>query len=86
MSNGRKYKADKIAFFACLTCAIGLFVGGFFAPPMGVIDGSVLTAGGILLMFAAVAVGAQAVADGRNATIKAGGAEIEINTDDELQK
>lgn len=43
--------------FAKLMCAlltasaIGLFVWGFFVPPLGVIDGSVLKAGGILLGF-----------------------------------
>lgn len=32
--------------------SIGLFVGGFFVPPMGEIDGSVISATGILLAFA----------------------------------
>ena len=44
--------------FAKLMCAvltasaIGLFVWGFFVPPLGTIDGSVLKAAGILLGFA----------------------------------
>lgn len=44
--------------FAKLICAlltasaVGLFIWGFFVPPLGVIDGSVLKAGGILLGFA----------------------------------
>ena len=37
----------------CLTIAISLLfiIGGFLLPPMGIIDGSVLTAVGELLMF-----------------------------------
>ena len=80
--NGSRFKADKIVFFVCLIISIGLFIGGFFVPPMGVIDGSLLTAGGLLLGFAVVAVGAQALQDGRNATIKHGETEIQINQSD----
>lgn len=46
--------------FAKLMCAlltasaVGLFIWGFFVPPLGSIDGSVLKAGGILLGFAAL--------------------------------
>ena len=32
--------------------SIALFIGGFFVPPMGEIDGSVISATGILLGFA----------------------------------
>ena len=77
-----KLRADKIVFFVCLIISIGLFIGGFFVPPMGVIDGSILTAGGELLGFAALAVGAQAIADGRKATIKHGKTELNINDED----
>ena len=31
-----------IPFWICLICSIGLLVGGFFMPPKGEIDGSVL--------------------------------------------
>jgi len=43
-----------LIFWVCLIAAIGLFVGGFFVPPKGVIDGSVVTCGGILFGFAAL--------------------------------
>lgn len=39
------------AFWVCLIVSVGLFIGGFFVPPMGVIDGSVLKAVGMLLGF-----------------------------------
>lgn len=45
----------EIAFYLCLTVSIGLFVGGFFVPPTGVIDGSILQATGILFGFATLA-------------------------------
>lgn len=41
-----------LVFWVCLVAAIGLFVGGFFVPPMGIIDGSVVTSAGILFGFA----------------------------------
>ena len=38
-------------FYFNLFVSIALIVGGFFVPPLGIIDGSVLTAVGELLMF-----------------------------------
>jgi len=42
-------------FYLNLGVSIALTVGGFIIPPTGIIDGSVLTAVGLLLMFAVVA-------------------------------
>ena len=42
-------------FWVCLIISIGLMIAGFLIPPMGIIDGSVLTAVGILFGFAVVA-------------------------------
>jgi len=42
-------------FYLNLSVSIALIVGGFIIPPTGIIDGSVLTAVGLLLMFAVVA-------------------------------
>ena len=44
-----------IPFWICLIVSIGLIVAGFCVPPMGLIDGSVLTAVGILFGFATLA-------------------------------
>lgn len=41
-----------MAFGVCLVASIGLMVGGVFVPPTGVIDGSVLTAVGLLFGYA----------------------------------
>lgn len=42
-------------FYVTLTVSLMLIVGGFLVPPVGIIDGSVLTAVGLLLMFAVLA-------------------------------
>ena len=43
------------AFYINLSVSIVLIVCGFLLPPMGIIDGSVLTAVGLLLMFGVLA-------------------------------
>lgn len=42
-------------FYFNLTVSVLLIVGGFLVPPVGIIDGSVLTAVGLLQMFAVLA-------------------------------
>lgn len=44
-----------LPFWICLIVSISLMVAGFCVPPMGVIDGSVLTAVGVLFGFATLA-------------------------------
>ena len=64
-------------------CAIGLFVWGFFVPPLGIIDGSVLKAGGVLLAFAALWVIAHIVIElDKIARIKHGQTEIELKDEE----
>lgn len=41
-------------FYILLFVSICLIVGGFFCPPLGIIDGSVLTAVGELLLFGVI--------------------------------
>lgn len=74
----------KIATIVLTAMSIALLVGGFFCPPMGVIDGSVLQAAGILLAFAALWVVAHAIneKDG-HVTYEKGDTKITIETDDE---
>lgn len=78
-----KQHADKYIFLVCMTLAAALFVGGFFCPPMGVIDGSVLTAGGILLGFAALGVVGQNLENGREVTFAHGDTEVTIGDNDD---
>lgn len=75
--------------FAKLMCAlltfsaIGIFIWGFFVPPLGTIDGSVLKAGGILLGFAALWVIAHiAIEMDKAARLKIGNTEFEVKDED----
>ena len=77
------YHADKYIFWLCLSISIALFIGGFFCPPMGVIDGSVLTAGGILMGFAALGIAGQNLANGRGITFQHGETEVTIGEDED---
>ena len=45
----------RATFIVCLAASVMLIVAGFVVPPMGEIDGSVLTAVGELLMFPTLA-------------------------------
>ena len=81
-----KKHADKYIFLVCLVVSIALFVGGFFCPPMGVIDGSVLTAGGILVAFAALGIAGQNLANGKEVTFHHDNTEVTIGDNDEEAK
>ena len=79
----KKHHADKGIFITCLILASVMFIGGFFCPPMGVIDGSVLKAGGILLGFAALGVAGQNLANGKDVIFSHGDTKVEINDEEE---
>lgn len=66
-------------FYITLIVSIILIVGGFVCPPMGVIDGSVLTAVGLLLLFVVVEKIPKAIRAGKNIWIQSGSASVEIN-------
>lgn len=68
-------------FYLNLVVSILLIVGGFFVPPVGVIDGSVLTAVGLLLMFSVVAKIPEAIKEGRNIKISKGDFTAEIDSE-----
>ena len=79
----KKRHADKYIFIVCLAMSVILFIGGFFCPPMGVIDGSVLTAGGILLGFATLAGAGQNLANGKDVIFHHGDTEVTIGDNEE---
>lgn len=75
------YKSATIknpAFWVCLTITIGLFVAGFCVPPHGEIDGSILTAGGILFAFATLETVHVALKKGVDAKVKHGQTELTV--------
>ena len=59
-----------------------LLVGGFFCPPMGIIDGSVLTAVGLLLMFSIIEKIPDAVKAGKSFKIQKGDFSAEVASDE----
>ena len=70
-------------FVVCFFVAVGLIVGGFFVPPMGVIDGSVLTAVGELILFPTLIYGFRAIEMGLEVKFQKGETTIEIHKDDD---
>ena len=71
------------AFYINLSVSIVLIVGGFLLPPMGIIDGSVLTAVGLLLMFgvlAQVPVLISAAKNGKSIKLTKGDSSIEVSS------
>jgi sugar phosphate permease len=77
-------KADKccickITFAVCFLVSLSLIIGGFLMPPMGVIDGSVLTAVGELLLFPTLLYGYRAIELGYEVKIQHGETSVEIH-------
>lgn len=68
-------------FYLNLVVGIALIVGGFFVPPLGVIDGSVLTAVGLLLMFSMIEKIPEAIKAGKSVKISKGDFTAEVGTE-----
>lgn len=81
--NKREQHRKTIPFWICLIVSIGLLVGGFFAPPMGIIDGSVLTAVGLLFAFGTLAQIPIIIEVAGYAKISSGNTTIEISKEDD---
>lgn len=73
---------SSVLFAITTLFAIVLFVGGFFIPPMGIIDGSVLKAAGILLGFGSVAQVPELARHGTDVTIQHGQTSLSVNNPD----
>ena len=73
-------------FYLTLAISLLLIIGGFLLPPMGIIDGSVLTAVGELLMFgvlAQVPALIDAAKNGKSVKISKGDFIAEVTSSDE---
>ena len=79
----RKCLFCKVVFVVSLVFSVGLIVGGFFVPPQGEIDGSVLTAVGELIAFPAMAFGFRAIELGYDVKIQKGENTIEVSNNDD---
>lgn len=78
----RTFLMSRITFAICFFVSVGLIVGGFFVPPIGVIDGSCLTAVGELLLFPTLLYGYRAVELGLTVKFQKGETSIEIHKED----
>lgn len=63
--------------------SVALIDGGFFCTPIEEIDGSVLSAVGLLLMFATIDKILEAVKAGKSIKIKKGDLELKVTKDQE---
>lgn len=71
-----------VAFWLSLTISIGLLIGGFFMPPQGEIDGSVLEAAGLIFLYPALAFAAKALEENNRVKISHGQTTIQIGQDE----
>ena len=72
-------------FRILLIVSVLLIVGGFLVPPIGVIDGSVLSAVGLLLMFATIDKIPEAIKAGRSIKVQKGDTSLEVTTQKPLE-
>lgn len=73
------------AFWTCLATSIGLIIGSFFVPPMGVIDGSILAAVGELFSFATLATVLDAIRKGSDVTVQHNNTSLTVNNPDKSE-
>ena len=67
-------------YYFNLAVSVLLIVGGFLVPPVGTIDGSVLTAVGMLLMFSVIEKLPAAIRAGKNIKLQKGDSSIEVSS------
>jgi hypothetical protein len=75
----RTFVLSRITFAVCFFVSVGLIIAGFFVPPMGVIDGSVLTAIGELLLFPTLLYAYRAIELGLSVKFQKGDTSVEIS-------
>lgn len=70
-----------MTFYFNLVVSVLLIIGGFLVPPVGIIDGSVLTAVGLLLMFSVIEKIPEAIKAGKSVKISKGDLTISATSD-----
>ena len=75
----RTFWLSRFTFLVSFFVSVGLIVGGFFVPPMGIIDGSVLTAIGELLLFPTMLYAFRALELGYKVRFQKGETSIEMH-------
>lgn len=79
----RSFWLSRLTFVVSFFVAVGLIVGGFFVPPIGVIDGSCLTAIGELLLFPTLLYAFRALELGMKVKFQKGETSISIHKEEE---
>lgn len=79
----RTFWLSRFTFVLSFFVAVGLIIGGFFTPPIGTIDGSVITAIGELLLFPTLLYAFRALELGYKFKIQHGDTSIEANNSTE---
>lgn len=77
----KKCVVDNWCFAILSFISVAMLIASFLCPPMGVIDGSVLTAVGEIFAFTALGTVYKAIVSGMDAKFKRNGTEIEIQND-----
>lgn len=75
------HNSKALMFRISFVLSVLLIVGGFFCPPIGVIDGSVLTAVGLLLMYSIVGKLPEAIKAGKSVKIQKGDFVAEVGVE-----
>lgn len=70
-----------LVFTITFILSVALIIGGFFVPPIGVIDGSVLTAVGLLILFATIEKIPEAVKAGKSIKVQKGDFSAEVSSE-----
>lgn len=71
-------QSHRIAFLTLSMCAVGLLVGSFLVPPLGVIDGSVLAGVGEIFAFSSLGTVLDSIHLNKKATVRKGALELSI--------
>ena len=79
----RSFWLSRLTFVVCFFVSVGLIVGGFFVPPMGIIDGSILTAVGELLLFPTLLYLYRAIELGIKVKFQKGDTSVELHKREE---
>lgn len=74
----RSFFLSRLTFALCFFISVVLIVVGFAIPPTGIIDGSVLTAVGELILFPTLLYGFRAIELGLKVRVQKGDTVVEI--------
>ena len=80
----RSFWLSRFTFAICFFVSVGLIIGGFFVPPIGGIDGSVLTAVGELLLFPTLLYAYRALELGHKVKFRKGETRIEVHKNEDF--